>query len=150
MFAEVCEKTAEMIAKWMVVGFAHGVMNTDNMSMGEPFELCLFLYDGSLAFFMKVFVPYQFRLVIFFYSRLNYNRLRALWFHRRIQSKLYPKPQWWHGEIRPRKSGMWRHGGGTSALLWNWFCINRVWHFKLRLKPELFFHEPYFHKLFCY
>ena len=112
MFAEVCEKTAEMIAKWMVVGFAHGVMNTDNMSMGETFELCLFLYDGSLAFFMKVFVPYQFRLVIFFYSRLNYNRLRALWFHRRIQSKLYPKPQWWHGEIRPRKSGMWRHGGG--------------------------------------
>jgi len=35
MFAEVCEKTAEMIAKWAVVGFAHGVMNTDNMSIGS-------------------------------------------------------------------------------------------------------------------
>lgn len=35
MFAEVCEKTAEMIAKWAVVGFAHGVMNTDNMSIGQ-------------------------------------------------------------------------------------------------------------------
>ncbi len=32
-FAEVCEKTAEMIVHWMRVGFVHGVMNTDNMSI---------------------------------------------------------------------------------------------------------------------
>ena len=32
-FSEVCEKTAEMIAHWMRVGFVHGVMNTDNMSI---------------------------------------------------------------------------------------------------------------------
>ena len=32
-FAEVCERTAEMIAHWMRVGFVHGVMNTDNMSV---------------------------------------------------------------------------------------------------------------------
>ncbi|MEM7117361.1 MAG: YdiU family protein [Chloroflexota bacterium] len=32
-FAEVCEKTAVMIAHWMRVGFVHGVMNTDNMSV---------------------------------------------------------------------------------------------------------------------
>jgi uncharacterized protein YdiU (UPF0061 family) len=32
-FAEVCETTARMIAHWMRVGFVHGVMNTDNMSI---------------------------------------------------------------------------------------------------------------------
>ncbi|HET9031704.1 MAG TPA: YdiU family protein, partial [Dokdonella sp.] len=32
-FAEVCARTATMIAHWMRVGFVHGVMNTDNMSI---------------------------------------------------------------------------------------------------------------------
>jgi uncharacterized protein YdiU (UPF0061 family) len=32
-FAQVCERTAEMVAHWMRVGFVHGVMNTDNMSI---------------------------------------------------------------------------------------------------------------------
>lgn len=32
-FAEVCERTARMIVEWMRVGFVHGVMNTDNMSI---------------------------------------------------------------------------------------------------------------------
>jgi uncharacterized protein YdiU (UPF0061 family) len=32
-FAEVCRRTAFMIAQWMRVGFVHGVMNTDNMSI---------------------------------------------------------------------------------------------------------------------
>jgi uncharacterized protein YdiU (UPF0061 family) len=33
MYQEVVESTAIMIAKWMGVGFNHGVMNTDNMSI---------------------------------------------------------------------------------------------------------------------
>lgn len=32
-FAEVCRRTAEMMVHWMRVGFVHGVMNTDNMSI---------------------------------------------------------------------------------------------------------------------
>ncbi len=32
-FGQVCERTARMIAHWMRVGFVHGVMNTDNMSV---------------------------------------------------------------------------------------------------------------------
>jgi uncharacterized protein YdiU (UPF0061 family) len=32
-FVEVCERTAWMVAEWMRVGFVHGVMNTDNMSI---------------------------------------------------------------------------------------------------------------------
>ncbi|MDD2864418.1 MAG: YdiU family protein [Methylococcales bacterium] len=32
-FAEVCRRTADMIVHWQRVGFVHGVMNTDNMSI---------------------------------------------------------------------------------------------------------------------
>jgi uncharacterized protein YdiU (UPF0061 family) len=32
-FAQVCERTAVMVAHWMRVGFVHGVMNTDNLSI---------------------------------------------------------------------------------------------------------------------
>jgi len=32
-FREVCERSARMVAHWMRVGFVHGVMNTDNMSI---------------------------------------------------------------------------------------------------------------------
>ena len=32
-FTKVCERTAKMVAEWMRVGFVHGVMNTDNMSV---------------------------------------------------------------------------------------------------------------------
>ncbi|MGI9277877.1 MAG: protein adenylyltransferase SelO [Endozoicomonas sp.] len=38
-FREVLTKTAHLIARWQAVGFAHGVMNTDNMSiLGETFD----------------------------------------------------------------------------------------------------------------
>ena len=33
LFKEVAEKTCQMIVDWQRVGFVHGVMNTDNMSM---------------------------------------------------------------------------------------------------------------------
>jgi uncharacterized protein YdiU (UPF0061 family) len=32
-FTEICRRTAEMIVHWQRVGFVHGVMNTDNMSI---------------------------------------------------------------------------------------------------------------------
>jgi len=32
-FAEVCERTGVLFAKWQLVGFVHGVLNTDNMSI---------------------------------------------------------------------------------------------------------------------
>ena len=32
-FDEVCQRTVEMIVHWIRVGFVHGVMNTDNMSI---------------------------------------------------------------------------------------------------------------------
>lgn len=32
-FEEICERTATLMAHWMRVGFVHGVMNTDNLSI---------------------------------------------------------------------------------------------------------------------
>ena len=32
-FGEVCERTARLMAEWMRVGFVHGVINTDNLSI---------------------------------------------------------------------------------------------------------------------
>jgi len=32
-FEEICRRTAELMVHWMRVGFVHGVMNTDNMSI---------------------------------------------------------------------------------------------------------------------
>ncbi len=32
-FREICERTAKLMAMWQAVGFSHGVMNTDNMSI---------------------------------------------------------------------------------------------------------------------
>ncbi len=32
-FEEVCERTAQLVVHWMRVGFVHGVLNTDNMSI---------------------------------------------------------------------------------------------------------------------
>jgi uncharacterized protein YdiU (UPF0061 family) len=32
-FGEVCERSARLVAGWMRVGFVHGVLNTDNMSI---------------------------------------------------------------------------------------------------------------------
>ncbi|PVU89805.1 hypothetical protein BB559_004930 [Furculomyces boomerangus] len=33
LFTQIVDSTASLIAKWMAVGFCHGVMNTDNMSI---------------------------------------------------------------------------------------------------------------------
>ena len=39
MFNQIVDRTAEMIALWQANGFAHGVMNTDNMSIiGQTFD----------------------------------------------------------------------------------------------------------------
>ncbi|MDB9525358.1 YdiU family protein [Oscillatoria sp. CS-180] len=38
-YSELVERTAELVAQWMSVGFCHAVLNTDNMSItGESFD----------------------------------------------------------------------------------------------------------------
>ncbi|APX84548.1 hypothetical protein BV511_07400 [Methylorubrum extorquens] len=51
----VIRRQAELVARWLTVGFIHGVMNTDNMSIaGETIDYgpCAFLdtYDPAIAF----------------------------------------------------------------------------------------------------
>ncbi|MAR90525.1 MAG: YdiU family protein [Pseudomonadota bacterium] len=46
LFAAVCERQAQLIARWMELGFIHGVMNTDNMTLsGETIDYgpCAFM-----------------------------------------------------------------------------------------------------------
>ena len=35
MFAEIVDSTAKFVASWMSVGFTHGVLNTDNLSLAS-------------------------------------------------------------------------------------------------------------------
>ena len=51
----LCERQAALIARWMTVGFIHGVMNTDNMTLsGETIDYgpCAFMdrYDPKTVF----------------------------------------------------------------------------------------------------
>ncbi|MEO7413973.1 MAG: protein adenylyltransferase SelO [Opitutaceae bacterium] len=53
--AAVIERQAQLIAQWMLVGFVHGVMNTDNMAIsGETIDYgpCAFMdaYDPATVF----------------------------------------------------------------------------------------------------
>ncbi|MDF2677688.1 MAG: hypothetical protein K0Q97_2013 [Bacillota bacterium] len=55
LLKEVIKRQAELISKWMLVGFIHGVMNTDNMTIsGETIDYgpCAFMdsYDPSTVF----------------------------------------------------------------------------------------------------
>ena len=59
-FTEVVKRTAELVAHWQCVGFCHGVLNTDNMSIlgltiGEWRNLfCDFVIWGQVAEFTDV------------------------------------------------------------------------------------------------
>jgi uncharacterized protein YdiU (UPF0061 family) len=55
LLASVADRQASLVAKWMHVGFIHGVMNTDNMSVaGETIDFgpCAFMdhYDPATVF----------------------------------------------------------------------------------------------------
>ena len=55
LLEQVCDRQIELIAKWMGIGFIHGVMNTDNTSIvGETIDYgpCAFMdnYDPSTVF----------------------------------------------------------------------------------------------------
>ncbi|MCY0147167.1 YdiU family protein [Hoeflea sp. G2-23] len=55
LLVQVRDRQAALIAKWMLIGFVHGVMNTDNMTIsGETIDYgpCAFLdvYDPKMVF----------------------------------------------------------------------------------------------------
>eukprot|EP00831_Metopus_contortus_P004098 TRINITY_DN11506_c0_g8_i1.p1 TRINITY_DN11506_c0_g8~~TRINITY_DN11506_c0_g8_i1.p1 ORF type:complete len:523 (+),score=117.19 TRINITY_DN11506_c0_g8_i1:1899-3467(+) len=55
LFESVCRAQAQLVAQWLCVGFIHGVMNTDNMTIsGETIDFapCAFMdeYDPAAVF----------------------------------------------------------------------------------------------------
>ncbi|HEX2135086.1 MAG TPA: YdiU family protein, partial [Microvirga sp.] len=55
LLEQVVERQADLVARWLLVGFIHGVMNTDNMSIaGETIDYgpCAFMdaYDAATVF----------------------------------------------------------------------------------------------------
>ncbi|MBR1217619.1 YdiU family protein [Bradyrhizobium sp. U87765 SZCCT0131] len=55
LLAQVIARQADLVARWMLIGFIHGVMNTDNMSIaGETIDYgpCAFMdaYDPATVF----------------------------------------------------------------------------------------------------
>ncbi|MBN2647986.1 MAG: YdiU family protein [Thiotrichales bacterium] len=53
LYREICRRTAALVAQWQAVGFCHGVMNSDNMSVaGETFDFgpYAFLDDFKLHY----------------------------------------------------------------------------------------------------
>ena len=85
-FAQVVAKTAVLIAKWQSVGFVHGVMNSDNMSI-----LGLTLDYGPYAF-MDKFIPNYIYNHSDDYGRYTYQEQVnvAYWNLERLMDALYP------------------------------------------------------------
>lgn len=49
LLTKICQKTAIMIADWQAIGFCHGVMNSDNMSVaGETFDFGPYAFMDDL------------------------------------------------------------------------------------------------------
>lgn len=52
LLREVAERTGRLVALWQSVGFVHGVLNTDNMSiLGETI-------DYGFAFRLRTTIPF--------------------------------------------------------------------------------------------
>ncbi|MCL2883584.1 MAG: YdiU family protein, partial [Coriobacteriia bacterium] len=86
LFREVCRLQAETIAKWQLVGFIHGVMNTDNMAIsGETLDF------GPCAF-MDAYNPQTVFSSIDTYGRYAYQNQPAIgaWNLSRLAEDLLP------------------------------------------------------------
>lgn len=86
LFDAVLEAQARLVARWMLVGFVHGVMNTDNMTIsGETIDY------GPCAF-MEVYDPDTVFSSIDFWGRYAYGQqpAAALWNLARFAETLLP------------------------------------------------------------
>lgn len=86
LFKTVIKRQAELIANWQLIGFIHGVMNTDNMTIsGETIDY------GPCAF-MDVFKPNQVFSSIDLHGRYAYNQQPNIggWNLARLAESLLP------------------------------------------------------------
>jgi len=135
-FTEVVQRTAKLIAHWQVVGFCHGVMNTDNMSV-----LGLTIDYGPYAFmdnFHYAFTPnttdragryswYQQPPVAFW----NLSRLGSVLTHLKIDAKLLQsalehfEPSFWHeyNQLMRQKLGLNKSFSDEAAFFDRWWKL---------------------------
>lgn len=86
-FGEVCRRTAELVASWVSVGFVHGVLNTDNMSiLGLTIDYGPF---GFLDDFDPAFTPNITDAAGRRYRYENQPRI-ALWNLAKLASAIHP------------------------------------------------------------
>ena len=102
----VVERQALLIARWMHVGFIHGVMNTDNTALsGETIDFgpCAFMdsYDPSTAFSAI--------------DELRALRLRQSADHRAMESRQVRRDPASAGGFQPRTRGRTRERGGLRV-----------------------------------
>ncbi len=86
LLERVVDQTAELIADWMAVGFIHGVMNTDNLSLaGETIDY------GPFGF-LDTYAPQTVYSAIDVYGRYAYDRQPAIaeWNLARLAEALLP------------------------------------------------------------
>lgn len=86
LIKNVIKRQAELIAKWQLVGFIHGVMNTDNMAIsGESIDF------GPCAF-MDIYEPQTVFSSIDTYGRYSYDNQPkiAMWNLARFAETLLP------------------------------------------------------------
>ncbi|MBM7540766.1 protein adenylyltransferase SelO [Amphibacillus cookii] len=86
MFKEIVKRQAKLIAKWDLLGFVHGVMNTDNMAVsGETIDY------GPCAF-IDVYDPATVFSSIDQHGRYAYNQQKrvAVWNLARLAESLLP------------------------------------------------------------
>jgi len=128
-FREVARLQAALIAKWQLVGFVHGVMNTDNMAIsGETMDYgpCAFLdaYDPGTVFSSIDTVGR------YAYKNQPIAGARNL---SRLAESLLPL-------LHERRETAIELGQEEIATYWNWYNDN--WLAGMRAKLGLFHPEP--------
>lgn len=68
MYHQIVERQANLIAKWQLCGFVHGVMNTDNMS------ICGETIDYGPCAFLDTYNPFKSFSSIDYYGRYAFNQ----------------------------------------------------------------------------
>lgn len=129
LFAEICAKSADLVAQWQAVGFCHGVLNTDNMSvLGLTIDYGPFGFledfnrrhvcnrsdrEGRYAYHRQPYIVHWnlSRLAVCFSGWVAAEALQDILdaFPERFQAA--------YTELMRRKLGLQQHDGGDAELI---------------------------------
>ncbi len=129
MFTQICKQTASLVAQWMSVGFVHGVMNTDNMSV-----LCETIDYGPYGWLEKYDLQWTPNTTDAVGKRYCYGNQPAIaqWNLARLGNALYPLIQ----DVEPLQAALNAYNEHFHA---EW---NRVLAAKLGLRESVLAENP--------